>query len=179
MKAGPVDGRCCLRALTTENRLADDLLVTLTADIVSAHVSNNSVSPSDLPVLIEAVYGALDQAGTTPSVSETAKLQPAVQIRRSIMPDYLVCLEDGKKLTLLKRHLATHYQLKPKAYRVKWGLPKDYPMVAPNYRERRSTLAKALGLGRKAGEQAPATNATGKGRKKLGIAIPKPIDDRP
>lgn len=89
------------------------------------------------------------------------------------------CLFQKHCSSWVKRHLATHYQLKPEAYRVKWGLPKDYPMVAPNYRERRSTLAKALGLGRKAGEQAPATNATGKGRKKLGIAIPKPIDDRP
>ena len=130
---------------------ADDLnetLITLTADIVSAHVSNNSVAVNDLPVLIQNVHNALSQLGARPEEPE-AKPEPAVSIRSSIKPDYIVCLEDGKKLKMLKRHLMTHYQMTPDEYRQKWGLNSDYPMVAPNYAEQRRTLAKKIGLGTK------------------------------
>ena len=126
----------------------DETLVTLTADIVAAHVSNNSVSVSDLPTLIQNVHGALSGLGRVAAEPEV-KQEPAVSIRASVKPDYIVCLEDGKKLKLLKRHLMTHYQMTPEQYRTKWNLPADYPMVAPNYAEQRRTLAKKIGLGTK------------------------------
>jgi len=129
----------------------DDTLLTLTADIVAAHVSNNSVAVNDLPMLISNVHQALAGLGGR-TVSE-AKLEPKVPIRSSIKPDFIVCLEDGKKLKMLKRHLMTHYQMTPDDYRRKWGLPSDYPMVAPNYAEQRRTLAKAIGLGTKRGKR--------------------------
>jgi predicted transcriptional regulator len=125
-----------------------ETLITLTADIVAAHVSNNSVAVSDLPLLIQNVHGALSGLGT-PVAEPVVKQEPAVSIRSSIKPDYIVCLEDGKKLKMLKRHLMTHYQLTPDQYRSKWNLPADYPMVAPNYAEQRRTLAKKIGLGTK------------------------------
>jgi len=125
-----------------------ETLVTLTADIVAAHVSNNSVAVSDLPLLIANVHGAL--AGlNNPAPAPEVKQEPAVSIRSSIKPDYIVCLEDGKKLKMLKRHLMTHYQMTPDQYRAKWNLPADYPMVAPNYAEQRRSLAKKIGLGTK------------------------------
>ncbi|OJY60542.1 MAG: transcriptional regulator [Sphingobium sp. 66-54] len=131
----------------------DDSLVTLAADIVCAHVSNNSVAISDLPQLIQNVHAAL--AGLSEPVAEPIEKQvPAVSIRASIKPDYIVCLEDGKKLKMLKRHLMTHYQMTPDDYRAKWGLPADYPMVSPNYSEQRRALAKTIGLGRKPGKRA-------------------------
>ena len=126
----------------------DDTLLTLTADIVAAHVSNNSVAVNDLPQLIANVHSALAGLGGASSVPE-AKPEPKVPVRSSIKPDYIVCLEDGKKLKMLKRHLMTHYQMTPDQYRQKWGLNSDYPMVAPNYAEQRRTLAKAIGLGTK------------------------------
>jgi predicted transcriptional regulator len=125
-----------------------ETLVTLTADIVAAHVSNNSVAVSDLPVLIQNVHGALAGLGAAAVLPEV-KQEPAVSIRSSIKPDFIVCLEDGKKLKMLKRHLMTHYQMTPDQYRAKWGLAADYPMVAPNYAEQRRTLAKKIGLGTK------------------------------
>ncbi|MEN3747095.1 MucR family transcriptional regulator [Sphingomonas sp. HF-S3] len=125
-----------------------ETLVTLTADIVAAHVSNNSVAVSDLPVLIQNVHGALVGLGTVVPEPEV-KQEPAVSVRSSVKPDYIVCLEDGKKLKMLKRHLMTHYQMTPEQYRAKWNLPADYPMVAPNYAEQRRTLAKKIGLGTK------------------------------
>ena len=125
-----------------------ETLITLTADIVAAHVSNNSVAVSDLPVLIAHVHGALSSLGG-PAPVEAVKLEPAVSVRSSIKPDFIVCLEDGKKLKMLKRHLMTHYQMTPEQYRAKWSLPADYPMVAPNYAEQRRTLAKKIGLGTK------------------------------
>ena len=131
-----------------DNQQADDTLITLTADIVAAHVSNNSVAVNDLPQLIQNVHGALTGL-TGPSSQPEAKQEPRVSIRSSIKPDYIVCLEDGKKLKMLKRHLMTHYQMTPDQYRQKWGLNSDYPMVAPNYAEQRRTLAKAIGLGTK------------------------------
>ncbi len=129
------------------NELAETL-ITLTADIVAAHVSNNSVAVSDLPLLIQNVHGALAGLGT-PEVAPEVKQEPAVSIRASVKPDFIVCLEDGKKLKMLKRHLMTHYQMTPEQYRAKWNLPADYPMVAPNYAEQRRSLAKKIGLGTK------------------------------
>lgn len=130
----------------------DDTLLTLTADIVAAHVSNNSVAVNDLPNLIQNVHQAL--AGISPSAAAPeAKPEPAVSVRASIKPDYIVCLEDGKKLKMLKRHLMTHYNMTPDDYRKKWGLAADYPMVAPNYAEQRRTLAKSIGLGTKGGRR--------------------------
>lgn len=125
-----------------------ETLVTLTADIVAAHVSNNSVAVSDLPLIIQNVHGALASLGTAAPEPE-APQEPAVSIRSSVKPDYIVCLEDGKKLKMLKRHLMTHYQMTPDEYRAKWKLPADYPMVAPNYAEQRRSLAKKIGLGTK------------------------------
>ncbi len=123
-----------------------ETLITLTADIVSAHVSNNSVAVNDVPGLIQNIHGALSQLGTT-APEPQLKQEPAVSVRASIKPDYIVCLEDGKKLKMLKRHLMTHYNLTPEQYRAKWNLPADYPMVAPNYAEQRRSLAKKIGLG--------------------------------
>lgn len=127
-----------------------ETLITLTSDIVAAHVSNNSVTVDDLTSLISNVYGALAGLGkASPAVEE--KLEPAVSVRSSVKPDYIVCLEDGKKLKMLKRHLMTHYNLTPEQYRQRWSLPSDYPMVAPNYAAKRRELAKKIGLGRKPG----------------------------
>ncbi|HEX4874354.1 MAG TPA: MucR family transcriptional regulator, partial [Sphingorhabdus sp.] len=131
------------------------MLITLTADIVAAHVSNNSVAVSDLPSLISNVHGALAGLSSGGAAPEVA-LEPAVPVRSSVKRDYIVCLEDGKKLKMLKRHLMTHYGMTPDDYRAKWGLAADYPMVAPAYAEQRRDLAKAIGLGR----------APGSGRKK-------------
>jgi predicted transcriptional regulator len=129
-----------------ETTAKNEMLITLTADIVAAHVSNNSVAVSDLPTLIQNVHHALAGLDTPAAVPET-KQEPAVSIRASIKPDYIVCLEDGKKLKMLKRHLMTHYQMTPEDYRAKWNLPADYPMVASNYAEQRRSLAKKIGLG--------------------------------
>jgi predicted transcriptional regulator len=131
-----------------DNEVGQDTLITLTADIVAAHVSNNSVAVNDLPQLIQNVHGALSGLTGKQNVPEV-KLEPKVPIRSSIKPDYIVCLEDGKKLKMLKRHLMTHYSMTPDQYRQKWGLSSDYPMVAPNYAEQRRTLAKSIGLGTK------------------------------
>ncbi len=128
----------------------NETLITLTSDIVAAHVSNNSVSVDDLAKVISNVYGALSGLGRVEVAPEKA-LEPAVSIRASVKPDHIVCLEDGKKLKLLKRHLMTHYNLTPDQYRQRWGLAADYPMVAPNYAEKRRELAKKIGLGRKPG----------------------------
>jgi predicted transcriptional regulator len=133
-----------------------ETLITLTSDIVAAHVSNNDVAVADVPSLITNVYTALANLGETPVVEE-AKPQPAVAIRNSIKPDYIVCLEDGKKLKMLKRYLRTNFNMSPEEYRARWGLPADYPMVAPNYAETRRDLAKKIGLGRKPGTLAPKT----------------------
>ncbi|MCB2015348.1 MAG: MucR family transcriptional regulator [Sphingobium sp.] len=129
-----------------ESGAKDEMLITLTSDIVAAHVSNNSVAVSDLPILIQNVHAALSGL-ETPSEAPEVKQEPAVSVRASVKPDYIVCLEDGKKLKMLKRHLMTHYQMTPEDYRAKWNLPMDYPMVAPNYAEQRRTLAKKIGLG--------------------------------
>ena len=122
-------------------------LVDLTADIVSAYVSNNAVASADLPTLISDVYSALQRTEVEAVEPEPEPLKPAVPVKKSINPDYIICLEDGKKFKSLKRHLRTHYNLTPEEYRDKWNLPSDYPMVAPNYAAARSELAKKMGLG--------------------------------
>jgi predicted transcriptional regulator len=131
--------------------MSDENLVVLTADIVSAHVSNNSVAIADLATLIGNVHEALAALVDAPT-PVVEKAPPAVPVRSSIKPDYIVCLEDGKKLTMLKRYLMTNYQMTPADYRAKWNLPSDYPMVSPNYAEKRRALAVQIGLGRKKGE---------------------------
>lgn len=151
-------------------------LLNLTADIVSAHVANNSVSVADLPALVGNVHAALAGLGAAVAGPDVAQQEPAVAVRRSVKPDYIVCLEDGKKLKMLKRHLMTHYQLTPDQYRAKWNLPADYPMVAPDYAEKRRALAKKIGLGRKPGSKAApkspptAPKKAGRPRKKLSVA---------
>ena len=125
-----------------------ETLITLTSDIVAAHVSNNSVSLADLPTLISNVHTALAGLGNSEPAPEPMP-EPAVSIRTSIKNDYIVCLEDGKKLKMLKRHLMTRYNMTPDQYRTRWNLPADYPMVAPAYAEKRRELAKKIGLGRK------------------------------
>jgi predicted transcriptional regulator len=126
----------------------DNHFIELTADIVSAHVGNNSVAVSDLPLIIQKVYDALSGL-QKPAEAPPEPLVPAVSIRTSVKPDYIVCLDDGKRLKMLRRHLMTHYGMTPDDYRAKWGLPADYPMVAPNYAEKRRVLAKQIGLGTK------------------------------
>jgi predicted transcriptional regulator len=130
------------------NEGAEDTLLTLTADIVAAHVSNNSVAVNDLPNLIQNVHSALASISSSGSAPE-AKPEPKVSIRASVKPEYIVCLEDGKKQKMLKRHLMTNHGMTPDEYRQKWGLAADYPMVAPNYAEQRRALAKSIGLGTK------------------------------
>jgi predicted transcriptional regulator len=131
----------------------DSVLIELTADIVSAYVSNNSIVASELPEIIQNVHVALMQVTSSAVEIEKEQPKPAVSIRRSITDDYLICLEDGKKFKSLKRHLRTHYDLSPEEYRERWRLPIDYPMVAPNYARARSELAKQMGLGRKRGSR--------------------------
>jgi len=125
-------------------------LIELSTEIVSAYVSHNAVSPGDLPKLIAEVHGALRALQANEAPAPVEELKPAVPVRKSVANDYIICLEDGKKFKSLKRHLRTHYNLSPEEYREKWGLPADYPMVAPSYSATRSKLAKDNGLGRKA-----------------------------
>jgi len=143
----------------------DAHLLGLTAQIVSAHVSNNSVQPEALPALIQSVFKTL--AGAGKETPEPVKLEPAVPIKKSVANDHIICLEDGKKLKMLKRHLATAYNMTPQQYRERWGLPADYPMVAPDYAKQRSALAKEIGLGRKPADPSarPARRGPGRGRK--------------
>jgi predicted transcriptional regulator len=122
-------------------------LVELTAEIVSAYVGKNNVPVSDLPGLISDVHDALNRASNRGVVPEREDTKPAISVKKSVTADYIVCLEDGKKFKSLKRHLRTHYKLSPDEYRAKWNLPHDYPMVAPNYAQARSQLAKKMGLG--------------------------------
>lgn len=129
-------------------------LKSIAADIVSAYVSNNPLPIGELPKLIGDTYAALQGIGT-PVAPAAVKLEPAVSIRKSVTPDYIICLEDGKKFKSLKRHIGVHYNLSPEEYRQKWSLPSDYPMVAPNYAATRSALAKSIGLGRKAAVPTP------------------------
>jgi predicted transcriptional regulator len=126
--------------------LVDSAILGLTARIVSAHAANTELDSGVLPRVIRAVYDTLATIGDAPA-APAEKAQPAVPIRKSVFPDYIICLEDGKRLKMLKRHLSTSYNLTPEQYRQKWGLDGSYPMVAPNYAERRSELAKQIGLG--------------------------------
>ncbi len=128
-------------------------LLALTTDIVSSHVSNHTVQVGELPQLIRRVYSALATAGSGGVAAARSKPKPAVAINRSVKPGYIVCLEDGMKLKLLKRHLSTRHDVTPEEYRHRWGLPSDYPMVAPNYAKQRSELAKKIGLGTKRGSR--------------------------
>lgn len=127
-----------------------ETLITLTSDIVAAHLSNNNVDIDAVPGLITNVYGALSGLGEQAKVEEE-RPEPAVSVRSSVKPDYLICLEDGKKLKMLKRYLRTNFDMTPEEYRARWNLPSDYPMVAPNYAAKRRDLAKKIGLGRKPG----------------------------
>ena len=128
-----------------------EMLITLTSDIVTAHVANNDVEVDALPALIQNVYGALSGLGTEETEEEAP--EPAVSVRSSIKQDHIVCLEDGKKMKMLKRHLMTDHGMTPQEYRERWNLPADYPMVAPAYAETRRELAKKIGLGRKPGQK--------------------------
>ncbi|WP_319802213.1 MucR family transcriptional regulator [Methylobacterium sp. W2] len=149
-----------------ENDFAADY-IELTADIVSAFVSNNSVPVSDIPALIASIHATLGSLTAAKTPEKAEPLTPAVSIKRSITPDFVICLEDGKKFKSLKRHLRTRYSMTPEEYRAKWNLPSDYPMVAPNYAAARSELAKNMGLGQQrrksrlkaAVAEAPATPA--------------------
>jgi predicted transcriptional regulator len=133
-------------------------LAEMTADIVSAYVSNAKIEPAELPALIKQVHASLSRiASNEPEMEVVAPLAPAVSLKKSITPDHLICLEDGRKFKSLKRHLRTKYDLSPDQYRAKWGLPKIYPMVAPNYAAARSNLAKQMGLGQGGRKPAPAT----------------------
>ena len=130
--------------------MEQDSLIELTAEIVSAYVSNNNIDSGEISDLIRDVHSALHRtAGTVAAEPEPEPLKPAVAVRKSVTPDFIICLEDGKKFKSLKRHLRTHYDLTPEEYREKWGLPSDYPMVAPNYAKARSNLAREMGLGQK------------------------------
>ena len=139
--------------------MMDQNEIDLTADIVSSYVANNSVPVSELAALIHSVHQALTQLGR-PVVHENKQQEPAISVRKSVTSDFIICLEDGKKFKSLKRHLHTRYNMTPAEYRAKWGLPSDYPMVAPNYSAARSNLANAMGLSRKA--------AAAKGRRAKG-----------
>jgi predicted transcriptional regulator len=130
-------------------KLSQNELLALTTDIVASHVSNNNVPVSGLPELIEQVFGSLANLAPKTAPEQPEKPQPAVAIKKSVTPEYIICLEDGKKLKMLKRHLKTRYHMTPEAYRERWDLPADYPMVAPSYAKQRSTLAKKIGLGTK------------------------------
>ncbi|QNT77513.1 MucR family transcriptional regulator [Entomobacter blattae] len=128
-------------------RIDNTDMLELTARIVSAHVSNNSIEPEALPSFIQEIYTTLASLGQ--EVVQPERPEPAVSVKKSIFPDYIICLEDGKKLKMLKRHLKATYDMTPEQYRERWGLPADYPMVAPNYASHRSSLAKKIGLGTK------------------------------
>jgi predicted transcriptional regulator len=133
----------------TPEKSSASALLRMTADVVSAYLGHNALSASQIPEVIKAIYGSLQALEGSGSEGHADALRPAVAIKKSIMPDYVVCLEDGRKLKMLKRHLRTTYGLTPDEYRAKWGLPADYPMVAPNYAAQRSAFAKKFGLGRK------------------------------
>lgn len=135
--------------ISEAQNVGHDILLELTADLVSAYVSNNPVPASDLPNLIAEVHAALDRVGDTAEQTPVEKQKPAVNPKRSVFEDYIICLEDGKKFKSLKRHLMSHFNLTPEQYREKWDLEPNYPMVAPSYAAARSALAKKTGLGRK------------------------------
>jgi predicted transcriptional regulator len=134
-----------------DEKFENSEMAEFTTQIVCAYVSNNTVVPADLPALISDVHDALSRASNNIAQPVREELKPAVAPKKSVTPDYIICLEDGKKFKSLKRHLRTHYNMSPEEYREKWGLPADYPMVAPNYAQARSNLAKKMGLGQRRG----------------------------
>jgi predicted transcriptional regulator len=141
--------------MSEDNTISRSELLALTGEIVSAHVANNAVARDDIALLIQSVFEKLS-ALASDETPTSVELTPAVPIRRSVTDDYIVCLEDGKKLKMLKRHLMTAYSMTPEEYRAKWALKPDYPMVAPNYSAHRQALAKQIGLGRKPAPPPPA-----------------------
>ena len=149
-------------AETAAPKVAEEELLRMTADVVAAYVSNNTLPTGQLADVINAVYSSLRALEGQVAEPQPEPLKPAVPIRKSITPEYLVCLEDGKKLKMLKRHLRSTYGMTPDEYRVKWGLPPDYPMVAPKYAEQRSEFAKKIGLGRGTGRQSQRRAAAAK-----------------
>jgi predicted transcriptional regulator len=175
-----------MKSLKRDVAMTDETLLTLAADIVSAHVSNNTVSPADLPKLIQSVYGSLASLGQEAPVEE--KREPAVSIRASVKPDTLTCLECGAKMKMLKRHLASDHGLTPADYRARWGLGADYPMVAADYAARRKELAVKIGLGRKqkavevpepVAEVAAAPEKKTRARKKVEAPVAEPVAAAP
>jgi predicted transcriptional regulator len=148
----------------------NDALIELTAEIVSSFITNNRVATTEIAGLIKATHETLHSLGTATAQPEPAQ-EPAVSIRSSVKPDYIVCLEDGKKLKMLKRHLMTHYQMTPDQYRTKWNLPRDYPMVAPNYAATRKELALKIGLGRKPAPVAAPAKPARKPRVKAATTV--------
>ena len=165
--------------MTTEDQ--NRKLLELTAQIVSAHVAKNQIAAQGLPGLIDQVFNALKSAGIEPAPVVVEKQLPFVPAKRSVFPDYIICLEDGRKLKTLKRHLRSTFGLSPEQYREKWGLAADYPMVAPNYAEHRSKLAKQLGLGRKptAEDEDEAPKAAAPAPAPIPLAIAEPIEAPP
>lgn len=153
-------------AETAPTKVAEEELLRMTADVVAAYVSNNPLPTAQLAEVINAVYGSLRSLEGHVAEPQPEPLKPAVPVRKSITADYLVCLEDGKKLKMLKRHLRSTYNMTPDEYRTKWGLPPDYPMVAPHYAEQRSEFAKRIGLGRGTGRAAARRPAAGAAVKK-------------
>ncbi|KPQ10655.1 MAG: transcriptional regulator, MucR family [Saliniramus fredricksonii] len=147
----------------------DNAHIELAVEIVSAYVSNNSLPTAELPGLIEAVHGSLQKIATGAQEEQVEAPVPAVPVKKSITPDFIICLEDGKKFKSLKRHLRTKYDMTPEEYRAKWGLPADYPMVAPNYASARSELAKAMGLGAQR-RKAPEGETAPRGRRSRKVA---------
>lgn len=141
--------------MTNDNneRKSNSEIFEMTSDVVSAYVGNNVLPTSQISEVIATVYATLSQLDKSATEGKAENQKPAISVRKSITPDYLICLEDGKKLKMLKRHLRTTYSMTPDEYRAKWGLPTDYPMVAPNYARQRSTFAKKIGLGRKANQK--------------------------
>ena len=133
-------------------RVTREDMLRMAVDVVAAYLSNNQVASTQIPEVIQSVFTSLSEIEVGTAEARPEPQKPAVPIRKSVTPDYIVCLEDGKKLKMLKRHLQTTYGMSPEEYRAKWGLPADYPMVAPNYAQQRSEFAKKIGLGRKAGE---------------------------
>ena len=140
------------------NTTIEPVYVDLTADIVSAYVSNNTIASDDLAALIATVHSALVSAAQTAQEPAAEELVPAVPVKKSVLGDYIICLEDGKRFKSLKRHLRTHFDMTPEDYRAKWNLPADYPMVAPNYAAARSDLARKMGLGQKQGRRSKLAN---------------------
>jgi len=144
------------------DKISHDDILRMAVDVVSAYVSNNPLPASQIPEIINTVFTSLSSLDSTPVETKLEAPKPAISVKKSVHPDYIICLEDGKKLKMLKRHLRTTYNMTPDEYRAKWGLPPDYPMVAPNYAAQRSDFAKKIGLGRKAGEEETALKRKGK-----------------